>query len=116
PGSTGSQRVAGASSGSSAIFRGPVRRSRYGAMAFGQLAAAIARSAELISTCASFSASANVATDTDGPAAGAVPNVGGAPAGAPAGVPCGLATGFSLTAARRSHAQQPNRGTNQELS
>jgi hypothetical protein len=56
----------------------------------------MARSASLISTCASFSASANVAADTDGPAAGAVPKVGGAPAGAAAGAPCGPATGFSL--------------------
>jgi hypothetical protein len=45
----------------------------------GQLAAAMSRSAGLMVTCASFSASAKVEDDTAGPAAGAAPNVGGAP-------------------------------------
>src|SRR2546428_13063719 len=79
PASTGVQRVAGAMCGSSAIFRGPTRRSRSGAIDCRQLAAAISRSAALIVTCASFSASANVAGDTTGPDAGDVPKVGGAP-------------------------------------
>src|SRR5882672_1079884 len=79
PASSGFQRVAGATSGSSAIFLGPTRRSRSGAIDCRQLAAAISRSAALIVTCASFSASANVDGDTAGPAPGAVPNVGGAP-------------------------------------
>src|SRR5882724_4808381 len=79
PASTGSQRVAGATPGSSVIFRGPTRRSRSGAIDCRQLAAAISRSAALIVTCASVSASANVEGDTAGPDTGAVPNVGGAP-------------------------------------
>src|SRR4051812_28249020 len=45
-----------------------------------QLAAAISRSAALMVTRASFSASSNVAVDTAGPETGPVPNVGGAPA------------------------------------
>src|SRR5688500_1508521 len=78
PASTGFQRVAGASSGSKAIFRGPTRRSRSGAIDRRQLIAAISRSAVLIVTCTSFSASAKVDGDTAGPDTGAVPNVGGA--------------------------------------
>src|SRR6185312_1758828 len=50
-----------------------------GAMALRQFPAASARSASLICTCTSFSASANVATETSGPTGGAVPNAGGAP-------------------------------------
>ena len=80
PGSSGFQRVAGASVGSSATLRGPVRRSSSGAIDVRQLAAAILRCASVIVTCTSFSASANVAGVTSGPTAGAVPNVGGAPA------------------------------------
>ena len=45
-----------------------------------QVAAAISRSSGVSVTCASFSASANVAADTGGPLTGPVPNVGGAPA------------------------------------
>ena len=81
PVSAGFHRVAGAMVASSGTFRGPTRRSRYGAIDERQLAAAICRSASVIVTCASFSASANVAADTAGPAPFAVPNVGGAPAG-----------------------------------
>ena len=77
--STGFQRVAGAICESSGTFRGPVRRSSCGAIDRRQLAAAISRSAALIVTCASFSASAKVEDDTAGPAPGAVPNAGGAP-------------------------------------
>src|SRR5882672_2077820 len=91
PASSGFQRVAGATSGSSAIFLGPTRRSRSGAIDCRQLAAAISRSAALIVTCASFSASANVDGDTAGPDAGAVPKVGGAPGvvgGADTVAPC----------------------------
>src|SRR5262249_45808716 len=76
---TGFQRVAGASSGSSAIFFGPVLRSSSGAIDRCQLAAAISRSSAVIVTCASFSASANVEAATGGPDAGDVPKVGGAP-------------------------------------
>src|SRR5262245_11812520 len=86
----GFHRVAGATLSSSATLRGPTRRSSCGAIARGQLSAAISRSAALIVTCISFSASAKVAGDTGGPTAGAVANVGGAPgvagaAGAEAG-------------------------------
>ena len=66
--------------GSIATLRGPVRRSRSGAIDARQLAAAIWRSAGVIVTCASFSASANVVGVTGGPDTGPVPNVGGAPA------------------------------------
>jgi hypothetical protein len=76
---TGFQRVAGATSGSSAIFFGPVLRSRSGAIDRRQLSAAISRSPAVIVTCASFSASANVEAATGGPDAGDVPKVGGAP-------------------------------------
>ena len=71
--------VAGASSGSSAILRGPSRRSRSGAIDCRQLATACSRCAALIVTRASFSASANVDAETAGPAVGDVPKVGGAP-------------------------------------
>jgi hypothetical protein len=86
---TGFQRLAGARSGSSAIFFGPVLRSRRGAIVRPQLAAAISRSPAVIVTCASFSASANVEAATGGPAAGDVPKVGGAP---------GVADGFTPAA------------------
>src|SRR5262245_50491937 len=76
---SGFQRVAGATSGSSAILFGPVLRSSSGAIDRCQLAAAISRSPAVIVTCASFSASANVEAATGGPAAGDVPKVGGAP-------------------------------------
>jgi hypothetical protein len=59
-----------------------------------QLAAAISRSATVIVTCASFSASANVDGETGGPDIGPVPKVGGAPGvvGGAGGVPtCGSA-------------------------
>ena len=79
PGRMGFQTVAGASSGSRAIFRGPVRRSSTPAIEVRQLFAAIVRCASVNCTCTSFSASANVAGDTSGPAAGAVLNAGGAP-------------------------------------
>src|SRR6185312_9967679 len=46
-----------------------------------QLAAAIARSASVRSTCTSFSAAAKVAGVTSGPTAGVVPKAGGVPAG-----------------------------------
>ncbi len=46
-----------------------------------QLFAAISRSGGLICTCTSFSASEKVAEETGGPAAGVVPNAGGAPGG-----------------------------------
>ena len=71
PASNGFQRVAGATSGSSATLRGPTRRSSSGAIDRRQLAAAISRSAAVIVTCASFSASAKVDADTGGPDAGA---------------------------------------------
>jgi hypothetical protein len=75
----GIHTVAGATSGSSATFRGPVRRSRSGARVRCQLEAACSRSEGRIVICTSFSASANVAGDTGGPVIGPVPNVGGAP-------------------------------------
>src|SRR5581483_3730738 len=80
PGSIGFQSVAGASVASIATFRGPVRRSRYGASDWRHESAACWRSAGVIVTCTSFSASANVADVTTGPEPVPVPNVGGAPA------------------------------------
>jgi hypothetical protein len=92
PLSIGFHRVAGATSGARATLCGPTRRSSSGAIDRCQLAAAISRSAPVIVTCASFSASANVDGDTGGPDTGPVPKVGGAPgvAGdAGPGVVCG---------------------------
>src|SRR5437870_4974926 len=79
PGSIGFQRVAGASAGAIVNFRGPVRRSRYCASDVRHVSAACCRSASVIVTCISFSASANVAGETAGPEPAPVPNVGGAP-------------------------------------
>jgi hypothetical protein len=59
--------------------RGPVRRSRYPAIDVRQLSVACFRSAAVIVTCVSFSASAKVAAVMSGPAAGSVPNADGAP-------------------------------------
>src|SRR4051812_18824209 len=67
PGSIGFQSVAGASAGRMLTFRGPVRRSRYGAIDWRHESAACWRSAAVIVTCISFSASANVAAVTAGP-------------------------------------------------
>src|SRR5258708_29365488 len=52
------------------------------------------------STCASFPAALNVATDTSGPAGFAVPNAGGMPGGSCAGCCAGFcsAIGFSTAA------------------
>src|SRR5215510_499229 len=80
PGSIGFQRVAGESAASIATFRGPVRRSRYGASDWRHESAACWRSAEVIVTCISLSASANVAAVTSGPVPVPAANVGGAPA------------------------------------
>lgn len=79
PATSGVQCVAGESVGSSAIFRGPVRRSNSAASDVRQLFAAMSRCAGVIVTCISFSASANVAGVTSGPTGGAVLNAGGAP-------------------------------------
>ena len=109
---TGFQRVAGATSGSSAIFRGPILRSRSGAIDRRQLAAAISRSPAVIVTCASFSASANVEADTAGPEAGDVPKVGGAP-----GVAGGVGTRRPAAGrGRRRPPKTPERRGDQELS
>ena len=67
PGSIGFQSVAGASVAAIATLRGPVRRSRYGAIDVRHESAACCRSAGVIVTCISFSASANVAGVTAGP-------------------------------------------------
>ncbi len=82
PGIAGFHRLAGASPGSSATLRGPVRRSYSGAIDTRQLPAACARSAGVSSTCMSLSASANVAGLTSGPTEGPVPKAGGMPGGA----------------------------------
>ena len=85
PGSTGSQRVAGATAACGANLRGPVRDARKAApWILRQLPAACSRSAGVSENCTSFSASAKVAAETGGPKSGAVPKAGGAPAG---GVP-----------------------------
>src|SRR5262245_59114091 len=79
PGNIGFHSVAGASVSTSATRIGPVRRSRYCASDVRQVSAACCRSASVIVTCISFSASANVAGVTAGPEPAPVPNVGGAP-------------------------------------
>ena len=79
PGRIGFHTVAGASVSSSAILRGPVRRSSSAAMDVRQLLDAISRWAAVIVTCSSFSASAKVAGVTSGPTGGAVLNAVGAP-------------------------------------
>src|SRR5262249_54298277 len=93
PGRIGFQIVAGVSVVAIATFRGPVRRSRYGASEVRHDAAACSRSAAVIVTCISFSASANVAGVTSGPDPAPVPNVGGAPG--VAGVDCEAGAGDS---------------------
>src|SRR5258707_777669 len=75
----GFHSVAGESGASIATLRGPVRRSRYGASELRHVSAACCRSAGVIVTCISFSASAKVSGDTGGPEPTPVPNVGGAP-------------------------------------
>src|SRR5262245_32382355 len=60
PGIIGSHSVAGASVATIATFLGPVRRSRYGAIALRHDSTACCRSAGVIVTCISFSASAKV--------------------------------------------------------
>jgi len=82
----GFHKVAGAIASSIATFRGPVRRSRYPAIDVRQLSVACFRSAAVIVTCVSFSASAKVAAVMSGPAAGSVPNADGAPGVALPGV------------------------------
>ena len=99
----GFHRVAGATFGSSAILRGPTRRSSSGAIDRGQLAAAISRSAALIVTCASRSASLNVDGETGGPDTGPVPKVGGAP-----GVAGGAGTAAFCDGLRQATASAPN--------
>src|SRR4029450_12410464 len=74
----GFHRVAGATSGVIEIERGPVLRSRSGAIERGQLDAAIWRSADVIVTRASFSASSKVDADTGGTDTGPVTSGGGA--------------------------------------
>src|SRR4249919_157246 len=93
PGSIGFQSAAGASVAAMATFRGPVRLSRYGAIDLRQAPAACCRSAGVMVTCMSFSASANVAGVTAGPEPAPVPNVGGAPAVPDAGVDCDAGAG-----------------------
>ena len=80
--SDGFQTVAGTSASPSASLCGPVRRSSSAAMLLRQFDAASARSAGESSTWNSFSAAAKVCGVTTGPAPGAVPKTGGAPAGA----------------------------------
>ena len=80
PGSIGFQSVAGASVVGDRDLARPgaaleVRRHRLSATT----SAACCRSAGVIVTCISFSASANVAGVTAGPEPARVPNVGGAP-------------------------------------
>ena len=79
PGNIGFQSVAGASVAAIATFRGPVRRSRYGAIALRHESTACCRSAGVIVTCINFSASTNVVGVMAGPTPGAVANAGGAP-------------------------------------
>lgn len=85
--------VAGATAGSMATLRGPIRHSYSGAMVTRQLSAATFRSGALSSVMTSFSASANVEGETSGPTAADVPNAGGAPAG---GSPAFGVAGVSL--------------------
>src|SRR5689334_18887061 len=97
PGSTGFQTVAGASVAVKAMVRGPVRRSRYGAIDVRHVSAACWRSAGVRVIWTSFSASAKVVVVTSGPTPGPVPNVGGAP-GVGDGVWGGAAGGLPLHA------------------
>src|SRR6185503_10897090 len=76
---SGFHRDAGCTASAIATLRGPVRRSMSDAIAVRQLSAATFRSASVIATRASFSASANVVVVTGGPAPGPVLNAGGAP-------------------------------------
>src|SRR4051812_50029846 len=85
PGSLGFQSVPGESVGAITTFRGPVRRSRYGASDCRHESAACCRSAGVIVTCISFSASANVAGVTAGPAPAPPPEGGGGAGGAGGG-------------------------------
>src|SRR4029453_13774676 len=96
PGKSGFQTVAGASASAIATFRGPVRRSRYGAIDCRHESAACGGPAGVIVTCASFSASANVVGVTAGPTPGDAANVGGAPG--VAGAVCDLAAGALVAA------------------
>jgi hypothetical protein len=102
PGSIGFQSVPGASVAASEILRGPARRSRYGASDRRQESAACCRSACVIVTCISFSASANVDAETSGPEPVPVPNVGGAP-GVAGAVCAGASTPGALFAGSRGH-------------
>src|SRR4030095_11338816 len=97
PGRSGFQTVAGASASSIATFRGPVRRSRYGAIDCRHESAACWRSAGGIVTCARFSTSAHVVGATAGPTPGDAANVGGAPG--VAGAVCDLDAGALLSQA-----------------
>ena len=81
-----------------ATLRGPVRRSRYGAIDCRHESAACWRSAGVIVTCISFSASAKVAGVNAGPEPAPVPNVGGAP-----GVAGGAGAGRVLAAGNGGH-------------
>src|SRR5258706_8314252 len=111
PGSSGFQTVAGETLPASATLRGPVRRSSIAAIEVRQLFAAISRSAALIVTCASFSASTKVLMETSGPTAGRAPKVGGAPGVAGGGV-C-AAAGFALPA--EAKANNPHGGLCKKL-
>jgi hypothetical protein len=77
--------VAGARFDSSASFLGPVRRSYNDAIVRRQLPAACARSGGVNSNRTSFSACANVSSETSGPTEGLVPNAEGAPGGSSLG-------------------------------
>src|SRR5277367_1571482 len=87
-----------------------------------QLLAACARSASVISTRTSFSASANVAGETSGPTGGAVPKADGVPGGGFSAWPPGVgvadcaATGFgscacNATAAPNSPAEASDKNS-----
>src|ERR1051326_151946 len=74
----GFHKVAGPSVAAIETFRGPVRRSRYGASDVRHESAACCRSVSVMVTCINFSASAKVAGETGGPLPAPVPKVGGA--------------------------------------
>ena len=75
----GSHSMPGTRSSVIATFRGPVRRSIVADNVRRQDPAMVARSASVLETCISFSASAKVAADTSGPVPDEVPNATGAP-------------------------------------
>src|SRR5512140_856791 len=99
PGRAGFHWLAGATVGSSATLRGPVRRSYSGASDTRQLVAAWVRWAAVYVTWVSFSASAMVVAEISGPTTGPVPKAGGDPGGGAGGAAFPASAGATRVAA-----------------